>query len=462
MPSSRSSLPVIAQASPPRAEPILLEFGSPVAAVLALPAPRLARGLVWIVFTLFAVFAALAASVPVDRVVTAPGRVVAQDATMVVQPIEMAIVRRIAVREGEHVQAGDLLASLDPTVARADTEQATKQLTALRAETERLRAEADGATFSYAGTDPAYALQAAIAAQRAAERDFRLEQYQQKFDSLGAAFRRAEADAKGFQQRLVVATQLEGLRRQAERLQVGTRVNTLSATDAGLEVKRLLADAEAQQTAAQRDLSALVAERDAFRSNWHSETLQRLSEQTAKLTDAQDALSKAELRAKLIDLRAPADGRVLTVAHVSVGSVLSPGQEFFTVVPDASPLEIEANLSGRDAGFVTRGDAVAIKFDTFPFSQYGQAEGQVRVLSPDSFTAADSRSGAVPAPPGSTELFYRARITLAAMHLHDTPDGFAVQAGMPVTVDIKIGKRTLLSYLLGRVLPVIHGAFHEP
>src|SRR6266403_5405130 len=100
-------------------------------------------------------------------------------------------------------------------------------------------------------------------------------------------------------------------------------------------------------------------------------------------------------------MRSKFDAIVQSVAKVSVGSVMQSGQPFFTLVPADTPLEIESNIFGRDNGFVHVGDPVAIKFDTFPFSQYGMAEGTVRIVSPDSFTAQDEArnptSGAIAA-----------------------------------------------------------------
>ena len=78
-------------------------------------------------------------------------------------------------------------------------------------------------------------------------------------------------------------------------------------------------------------------------------------------------------------LKSEGDATVQSVAKVSVGSVMQSGQHFLTLVPADAPLEIEANIFGHDNGFVHVGDPVSIKFDTFPYSQYGMAEGSVRV-----------------------------------------------------------------------------------
>ena len=121
-------------------------------------------------------------------------------------------------------------------------------------------------------------------------------------------------------------------------------------------------------------------------------------------------------------------------------------------------------MAGQENGFVHLGDPVAIKFDTFPYSQYGMAEGSVRTISPDSFTPqeeARTPTGALPLL-GSGDPYYRVRITIDHVGLHDVPAGFQVTPGMPVTADIKVGKRTILGYLLGKVMPIAQEGMREP
>jgi hemolysin D len=145
--------------------------------------------------------------------------------------------------------------------------------------------------------------------------------------------------------------------------------------------------------------------------------------------------------------------------------VLQSGQHFLTLVPIDSPLEIEANILGRESGFVHVGDPVAIKFDTFAFSQFGMAEGSIRVLSPSSFTPQDEArnpTSAIPVSQAELEPIYRARITIDRLAMHDIPGGFKLIPGMPVTADIKVGQRTVLGYLMGRILPIAQEGMREP
>jgi HlyD family secretion protein len=446
--------------------PAILEFQSPSAAILATPMPRMARSMVWLIFAMFFSCVLAMGLIPIDRVVSAQGKVVSEAAEQVVQPLEVAIVRSINVREGQIVHAGDVLAQLDPTFAAADVGALAASVSSLQAEVSRLQAEIAGTPFTYAGADPDLSLQAAIYAQRQAEKKFKTETYTQKINGLETTVARSQADATFYQQRVAGAERVEQMRTELERLQVGSKLNTLSAKDSRLEVERGYTNAVNTAEAGRRDLAGAVADRESYIQSWLTDTSKQLSDAVRKLSDAREQLNKAQLRRQLVELRAEKDATVLTVAHVSPGSVMQSGEQLITLVPLDAPLEIEANISGKDNGFVHLGDPVAIKFDTFQYSQYGMATGHVRVVSPDSFTAADDQRShspsAVPIASQSSEPFYRARIAIDEVKLHDTPPGFHLTPGMPVTADVKVGKRTVLAYLLGRVLPTTQEAMREP
>ena len=183
------------------------------------------------------------------------------------------------------------------------------------------------------------------------------------------------------------------------------------------------------------------------------------------MSDARELFNKAKLRKQLVELKSEVDAIVQSVAKVSVGSVLQSGERLITLVPANAPLEIETNIVGRSSGFVHVGDPVVIKFDTFPYSQYGLAHGSVRALSPDSFSARDQArdpNSSLAMLPSDAEPFYRTRISIDQVALHDVPAGFVVSPGMPVTADVKVGRRTVLKYILGVMLPIGQEAMREP
>lgn len=444
--------------------PAILEFQSPSTAIVNAPIPRTAQYTSWMITSMFVACVVTMGLIKVDQVVTAPGVVVSKDPTLVVQPLETSIVRSIDVHAGEAVHAGQVLARLDPTFAAADLGASAAQVSSLQAQVERMQAEVQDKPFIYNGLDPNLALQAAIYAQRKAEYDYKMENYKEKADSLIAQIAHANSDIAGYRDRLAVAESVEKMRRELERLAVGSRLNTLAAMDNRAEMARNLAASQEQAQGAQRDLAALLAERDSYVQSWHADIADKLSDAISKLSDAREQLNKDQLRRQLVELRADRDATVLTVAKVSVGSVLQSGQQLITLVPSDAPLEVEADILGRDDGYVHVGDPVAVKFDTFPFTQYGMAYGTVRIISADSFTGQEDQrnpTGALPLP-NSTEPYYRARIAIDRIALHNVPASFRLMPGMPVTADVKVGKRTVLRYLLGIILPVTQDAMREP
>jgi HlyD family secretion protein len=444
--------------------PLLLEYESPSAALLMLPVPARSRYVIWGIATMFIAILIVTFTYPIDRIVSSSGKVIAVEPNVVVQPLETSIVRSIDVKEGQLVHKGDILARLDPTFATSDAAAAEEQAESLQAEVNRLRAELDGKTYLSDGSQPGQ-LQAMMFTQRHSEFSYRLENYRQKIDSLQSKLDQANADIASYTERLKIAANVEDKRRELEKLQVGSQLNTLAAIDNRVEMARSLASARQAAVGSSQDLQAEIAERDGYVQQWRNDTGQQLAEQGRKLADMRETAKKDKLRRELVVLRADRDSIVLSIAPVSVGSVLQPADQFFTLVPIDSTLEIESVVDGRDAGFVHLGDPVTIKFQTFPYFAYGISRGTVQVMSPDSFHRPMDDADKVSKPrteEAAGTFFYRAKISIDQMLLHDLPQGFHLTPGMPVTADIKVGRRTPIQYMLSRVIPATTEGMREP
>ena len=446
----------------------LLEFQWPTAKLIARSVPFRGRITIWVIFAMVASVMTVAGVIPVDRVVTANGRVISRAGTLVVQPLETSIVRAILVQEGQVVHAGEILAKLDPTFTAADVGTYQAQAVSLQAEVDRLRAEVQDRPYVSDGT-LAGQFQSTIYGQRKAEYDFKLSNYREKIASLQSAVVRSLGDVKAYTARLDGALQVEGMRKELERLNAGSKLNTLQAIDSRLDIQSKLETPRNQVGSTTSDLKAMTLERDGFVEQHRSENSQLITDQERKLSDAREQLNKAALRHQLIDLRAGQDSVVQKIADVSVGSVLQSGDQFMTLVPSDAQLEIEANVAGRDAGFVHPGDPVSIKFDTFDYVLYGSAKGTVRTVSADSYNNSTvDRSKAVTRPSqqeddsGLGPVYYKARVTLDEIKLHDLPLSFRMTPGMPVNADIRVGQRTILGYLLGRIIPGASQGIREP
>ena len=452
----------------------LLEYQSPTAAVIARPVPLASRHTKWVVAAMLASLLAMLGLVPIDRVVTTPGKVTATAGNLTVEPLgspdtPTVLVRSISVKEGQLVHAGDVLAELDPTFAQADAGTLETQVNSLQAEVDRLTAETHYLPYVSDGSAPSQ-LQAMIYAQRHAERSFKTENYAQQIKGVEVKIAQARSDVASLTERRALATEMEGKRRELERMRVGSQLNRLQATDSRMDLEAQLAAAKSQITSSQRELDALVAERDDEAQQWLADTSKQLTDQGRLLADARQQLNKATLLRQLVQLRAQRDAIVLRVAPVNVGTVMQSGQEFIEMVPLDTPLQIESVVDGSDVGFVRVGDPVTIKFETFPDALYGTAIGTVRAISPDSFQQAQPQQQTPQQQTTQTTgaevamgvLSFRARMSIDELQLHDLPEGARIVPGMPVEADIHIGKRTVLRYLLSRLIPAGAEAMREP
>ena len=448
----------------------ILEFQSPTAALIAEPVPWSSRLTVWAITTLVLVNIVVLAVVKVDRVVVAPGRLQSQVPDLVVQPLETSIVRMVSVTEGQIVHKGDLLARLDPTFAAGDDKSTTAQQGSLTAEVARLRAELANRTYQSDGSSYGQ-MQEMMFQQRQDQLHFHMQNYAEKIASLKSKVDQAEAAVESARTRLPGLQSVEAKRRELERLKVGSQLNTLAAADATLQMKAQLADAQNARAAAQRDLLAMTAEAQDYVHQNRAETYQQLTTQERLLSDMGGQATKNQLRHELVELRAQQDAIVLSVARVSPGTVMQGGDELIRLVPIDSPLEIVASIPASESGFVHVGDNVSIKFNTLPYQHYGMAKGTVVTVSPDSFrqpnqqdqvSRPDIASTSAGNSPNGNEVYYRARISISELQLRNLPPGFRLVPGMPTTDDVEVGKRSVLTYMLSRVIPVATEGMREP
>jgi hemolysin D len=229
----------------------------------------------------------------------------------------------------------------------------------------------------------------------------------------------------------------------------------LQAMDQKLEIMRNMDLASNGMAEANHQIETARAERESFLEQWRTQAnLELVKQQTARDT-ALEQLVKAQKTQDLVDLRAPADAVVQQIAKLSVGSVLTEAVPLFTLVPLNAPLQAEVAIDARDIGFIREGDPVSIKVEAYNYLRHGTVEGRVKMISEDTFKQ-DQNSQAAVRP------YYRALVTIDKVALANVPAEFKLNTGMPVTADVKVGERTLLSYLTHGALRSLNEGMREP
>lgn len=159
-------------------------------------------------------------------------------------------------------------------------------------------------------------------------------------------------------------------------------------------------------------------------------------EQQNRLARLQTEIAGAELSLQHTTITAPFSGLITTLETRSAGAVLQPGQTIATISPAGAPLIVEARLANKDVAFIEKGLHAKLKFDAFPFQDYGTVGGTVTGVSTDA--RIDKQDGSyyqVTIAPQQTEMIARGR------HLPLRP-------GLAVTAEIVTERKSVLSLLL--------------
>jgi HlyD family secretion protein len=451
-----------------------LEFFSPCQAIMARPPIRLADNVVAIIGSMFALIFALFFLLNLDRLATGNGRIVSMTPETVVQPFTTGVVKTIAVSEGDIVRKGQLLAQLDPTFTASTNTQAIEQLDRYQTEVDRLTAEFHQTAYRPRQLTPGAIVQEGIFAQRAAAREAELRYYKGQIDAQRALEAQSDAQVQQYAKETGVAVDVEKIRTKLEQDAVGSRLDTLAAVNQRLEAERSVLFNINQADSARQTIAALQGQLDNYNQQWFADVSQTITDDSVQLAQYRAQMEQAALNYKLIDMRAQEDSIVLSVAPVSPGSVMQAGQTFFTLVPINAPLEIDAQITADQAGFLQVGQPANIKFETFTYVDYGMASGSLRLVSPDSFLTGSASQGTTGTPSGTvgnsiftgqsptSPYFYDVRISIDRLSLKNIPKDFHLTPGMPVSVDVKVGYRTVWEYLVEKIMPIVYEGMREP
>jgi HlyD family secretion protein len=370
------------------------------------------------------------------------------------------IVSRIFVRDGAHVEAGDLLVQLSDIIPRANLGFVTKSLDELYARKSRLEAERDGAEEMTLGpmllermTDPAVA--ALVSSER---RLFELRRIARLGNKARLRERRAQLAkqieghsaqevAKGREIELI-NNELEGIRDLVERKLTPLSRLTAYERDAtridGERAQLIASIAQARGAIAEVELQILQLDKE-----FSSETGSELREVDAKIAEFEERRVAAEDQLLRIDIRAPTSGTVNQSTIHTVGGVISAGEPIMRIIPDDDILTVEVKVPPQDIDQLSIGQGALLRFSAFNQRITPEGPGVVSMVAAD--VTRDQRTN---------EAYYVARIT-PNFEKPDRLGPMALVPGMPVEVFIEIGERKVISYLMKPLTDQMMRAFRD-
>jgi hemolysin D len=433
------------------------------------PAPR---RFAYAIIALFLITIAWACFGQVDIVAVAPGRIIVGDRTKVIQPLEASIVRQVFVKDGDRVQAGQVLVALDPTIASADKTSVQEQIKAAASEVFRTQSlqqllqktlsnrEQTNAISrdlrSYISSKDAVGVlnipnmgtidRKTIQGQLQAQLNSEWQDIRAKLAKLDAEAARRQAEVATVQasiSKLQSTIPMAQTREADYKNLVGEGFISSHATQdktrERVELERDLATQRARLGEAQSALAETAQAKAAYRAETQRQLNDRHAQAASKLEQLTAEHSKASQRERQTQLTAPVAGVIQQLAIHSVGGVVTSAQPLMIVVPDSATVTAEVTVANQDIGFVNAGQMAEVKLETFPYTKYGTVKARVDIVTADAVT--DEKKGS----------YYPATLTLSQKDMLIDGKRVNLSPGMNITAEIKTGQRRVIEYLLSPV-----------
>ena len=392
-----------------------------------------------------------AAFAKIDEVTRGEARVVPTSQVQIIQSVDGGVVEALLVKEGQVVEAGQLLLRVDSTRFVSTMMESQVSLAALQAKALRLEALTRGTPFI-----PSKEL--------LRDAPDVVEQERRLYES-----RRAEISAQTaiYQSQLVQRQQelneVRARRDQAERsialmTQEINATRPMVATGAVSEVEMMRLDqqmarlrgdreqATAQIARVQSAIQEANSKINEVQLTSRNQMGSELSDTMSKIASLSQGGVALQDKVKQADIKSPVRGTVKRLLVNTIGAVVQPGKEVVEVVPLDDTLILEVQITPKDIGFLRPGQPAMVKFSAYDFSIYGGLEAEVFLIGADSVL--DEKGNA----------FYHVRVRTLKSSLGPN---LPIIPGMVAQVDIMTGKKTVLSYLLKPVLRAKSNAMTE-
>lgn len=206
---------------------------------------------------------------------------------------------------------------------------------------------------------------------------------------------------------------------------------------------------EAEKSKLQAQFNITKQELEQFKNNTLKDTVKRQNEVLSELSTLVEEVDKSNYILDSKSIRASVDGTIYGLTNSNSGNVVQSGEIIMKLIPDNTPLEVEAKVLNKDIGFINVGQKVKVKLDSFKFTKYGYIEGEV--INIEKASILDENLGEI----------YPVIIRLSTDIMKVDNKFIKLIPGMTCSVDIKIGKRRLIEYIISPMIRYQDEALRE-
>jgi HlyD family secretion protein len=400
-----------------------------------------------------------AASTQFAGAVVAPGVLVAESDVKKVQHPTGGIVGQLLVRDGAHVNAGDILVRLDETATLANLLIVVDSLDEQTARRQRLLAERDEisaidfSAFADRAAEPKIArlladerklfeLRRRSAEGQKAQLRERIQQLNEEIDGILSQIKSKSQEIK------LIMQELKGVRELWEKNLIPiTRITSLERDATRLDGERGALQSSIAQTKGK--ISEIQLQILQIDQQIKADVAKDLADVRAKTTELQERRIAAEDQLKRIYIRAPQGGVVHQLSVHTVGGVITQGEPIMLIVPDQDALVVEARVPPSEIDQVHLHAPAILRFTSFNQRTTPTIDGEIVRVSAD--ISQDAKTG---------QSYYTVRVGFTETALARMGEVKLV-SGMPVETFIQTDERTVISYVLKPVNDQLARAFRE-
>jgi hemolysin D len=414
------------------------------------PTNPLGTYFLWTIISLMIVVLLALFFVKIDVVVAARGKIIPAGDVKIVQPLETGVIAKINVKEGDYVKKGDILLEIDPSVDTADLEGKERNLNYSRLSMGRIDAVLNEKGFSPAGKDLASEI---VKTQ--------MTHYQAQRDVYNSTLKEKEKEALENQSAVeslkkeietinhVLSMTLEEEKRQKALVEIGTladnRYREKVKERMNLERERDAKEGQVRQL--ETKLSRIDDEIQIFKSNFREKLLSDYSNNIHERNTLEAEVSSLKFKQGKRFIIAPVSGFVHLLPVKTIGGIVTTAQPVVGIVPEGTPLEVNAIVMNKDVGYVREGQRCVVKVDTYDFQKYGTIEGKVEIINPYSMEEKENKETNKAAENESGGYPVRVKMTAETLKTKNG-DVYKVKPGMSVTAEVNVGKRRVIEFFL--------------